>query len=133
MILVVEDDPDIRSLVADLLAAEGYRVRTAADGREALDRAREKAPLAIVLDLMMPGMDGFQFLERAAHDPVLARIPVIVATASMERSVEGATEFLTKPFSAQCLLDKVATSMRAPGQATAHATGQAAPLEARAG
>jgi CheY-like chemotaxis protein len=119
MILVVEDDPDIRNLVADLLASEGYRVRTAADGREALERAHEKRPQAIVLDLMMPGMDGFQFLERAGADPILAGIPVIVATASTERDVAGAAALLTKPFSAKSLLEMLATSMRASGSALA--------------
>ena len=79
--LIVEDDPDIVRLYADLLAENGLEVRTAADGREALDRLAEFVPSVIVLDLMMPTIDGFTFLDIVQHDPVWSRIPVIIFTA----------------------------------------------------
>ena len=79
--LIVEDDPDSVRLYADLLAEEGLDVRTAGNGREGLDRLAESVPSVIVLDLMMPIMDGFTFLEHVQNDPVWCRIPVVVLTA----------------------------------------------------
>ena len=79
--MIVEDDPDTVRLYADLLAEEGLDVRTAANGREALDRLAESVPSVIVLDLMMPIMDGFTFLERVQNNPVWSHIPVVILTA----------------------------------------------------
>ena len=79
--LIVEDDPDIVRLYAELLAENGLDVRTAANGREALDRLAEFVPSVIVLDLVMPIIDGFTFLDVVQHDPVWSRIPVIIFTA----------------------------------------------------
>jgi len=80
--LVVEDNPEIARLYADLLGQEeGLEVRTAANGREGLDSLAESVPSVIVLDLMMPVMDGFTFLEYIQSDPVWSQIPVIVLTA----------------------------------------------------
>ena len=79
--LVIEDDPDVSKLLAETLTDHGIRVRNAADGRQGLDRLAEEAPSVIVLDLMMPVMDGFAFLEQVQLDPLWSRIPVIVLTA----------------------------------------------------
>lgn len=81
-ILVVDDEPDIRFTLADILKALGYTVRVASNGREALENIRTYgAPSIIVLDLMMPVMDGYQFWSEQHRDPQLARVPVVVITA----------------------------------------------------
>ena len=79
--LVVEDNPDTSKLLTETLIEHGVLVRTAFNGREALDRLAESIPAVIVLDLMMPIMDGFTFLARIENDPVLGRIPIVVLTA----------------------------------------------------
>jgi signal transduction histidine kinase/DNA-binding response OmpR family regulator/CHASE3 domain sensor protein len=80
-VLVVEDDPDTQRLVAETISEHGLYVRTAANGREALDRLVEATPDVIVLDLMMPVMDGFAFLGHLQLDPVWSRLPVVILTA----------------------------------------------------
>jgi CheY-like chemotaxis protein len=80
-ILIVEDNPDIVRLYADLLAEDGLDICTASNGLEALDRLVECVPLVILLDLMMPVMDGFSFLDHIQNDPVWSQIPVIILTA----------------------------------------------------
>ena len=82
MVLVVEDDPDIRILERMVLEGSGYNVNTATNGREALQRlATEDPPCVIVLDLMMPVMDGLAFLAQRREDPALQDIPVICVSA----------------------------------------------------
>jgi signal transduction histidine kinase/CheY-like chemotaxis protein/HAMP domain-containing protein len=80
-VLVVDDEESVRALVIETLAGTGYELREAADGEEALERIAARRPDAIVLDLMMPKLDGFAVLERLQGDPELRRIPVIVLTA----------------------------------------------------
>jgi signal transduction histidine kinase/DNA-binding response OmpR family regulator len=80
-ILIVEDNPDTVRLYADLLAEDGLDICTASNGLEALDRLVECVPLVILLDLMMPVMDGFSFLNHIRNDPVWSQIPVIILTA----------------------------------------------------
>ncbi len=110
-ILVVEDDQDIRESVVEVLEDEGFSVAAAADGREALQHLRGTAqrPDLIVLDLMMPIMNGFQFLEEQLKDAVLARIPVLVVTADANARAKaeglGARGFVQKPVKIQPLLD----------------------------
>src|SRR3954447_20692279 len=78
-ILLVEDDPDIREEAAEALREEGYRVITAANGEEALERAAEAGPLCLILlDLMMPVMDGWDCRKRLLKDPRLASVPVVI-------------------------------------------------------
>jgi CheY-like chemotaxis protein len=103
-ILVVDDDREIRELIAEVLALDGYRVTTAPNGKVALEQAREDPPDVIVLDLMMPVMCGWEFLEALRQDPSLAPIPVIVDTASPDSQVEGAAAILRKPFEVGALL-----------------------------
>ena len=81
-VLIVEDNPDTVRLFADMLAENGLDIRTAANGREGLDRLAESLPSIILLDLMMPLMDGFTFLDIIQRDPVWSRIPLIILTAS---------------------------------------------------
>ncbi len=79
--LVVEDDPDTRRLTAATLSEHGIEVRTAGNGREALDRLVESVPSVILLDIMMPVMNGFELLEHIQLDPVWRQVPVIILTA----------------------------------------------------
>src|SRR5262249_6409594 len=80
-ILIIEDDLDARELLGSALREHGLQIRNAANGREGLGRLSEGTPAAIVLDLLMPVMDGFTFLEYLARDPSWHRIPVIILSA----------------------------------------------------
>src|SRR2546427_3268392 len=100
-ILVVEDDPDARDEMARVLRSEGYDVAAAGDGEQALAELRRAAPALILLDLMMPVMDGFEFRVRQMQDPALAGIPVIVLSGGRDvqrqAAAPGATSCLPKP------------------------------------
>src|ERR1051326_2435666 len=80
-VLVVDDDPAIRGLVADALRDEGYTVDLAAHGREALEAMRERRPATVVLDLMMPVMDGFSFMEACHSEQLCDGVPIVVISA----------------------------------------------------
>ena len=108
-ILIVDDDPGFLKWVAAALAAHGYRVATASDGREALARLRESGPPSLILlDLLMPGVDGWQFREAQLQDPALASIPTVVMTAISRDYVKAGylpgVEVLPKPFDLPQLL-----------------------------
>src|SRR5688500_10739911 len=92
-VLVVDDDEDIRETVADVLRDAGYTVRVAADGSEALVEMRDCAPCVVLLDLMMPRIDGWQVVEEMRRDPELAEIPVCIVslTAIARRQSRRAT------------------------------------------
>ena len=106
-ILVVDDEDDLREVTAEALALEGYRVSTAPNGKVALEQVQVNRPDPIVLDLMMPVMSGWQFMEALRRDPELASIPVVVVTASSYHA-EGAAVLLRKPFDLDTLLTAVA-------------------------
>ena len=108
-ILVVDDDRDARDAIADVLEMDGYSVRTAADGLEALASCqRDGLPDLIVLDLMMPGMNGWQFVEEARRRRGLAQVPVLVASASLDGwEPPDAAVVLTKPLDIDTLLANV--------------------------
>ncbi|MDQ6672514.1 MAG: response regulator [Chloroflexota bacterium] len=80
-VLVVDDDPAIRGLVADALRGAGYVVELAAHGREALDAMHANRPATVILDLMLPVMDGFAFLEACHTDDRCADVPIVVISA----------------------------------------------------
>ena len=80
-VLVVDDDPAIRGLVGDALRGEGYTVDLAAHGREALDAMRARRPATVVLDLMMPAMDGFSFMEACHREQLCDDVPIVVISA----------------------------------------------------
>lgn len=105
-VLVIEDDEAIREAVAEVLAAEGYEVTEAANGLEGLHEARARPPSLIVLDLMMPTMNGWQFREAQRQEPTLADIPVIVISAYCD--IEGPSLYesarFPKPFDLVTLL-----------------------------
>lgn len=108
VILVVDDDKDIRDLLSEALAVEGYAVLAARHGAEALERLRATRADVILLDLMMPVMDGPTFLDAKNADPVLRDIPVIAMTAAMRSHVEGAVTLMRKPFDLDVFLASVA-------------------------
>jgi CheY-like chemotaxis protein len=80
-VLVVDDDPAIRGLVGDALRGEGYAVDLAAHGREALEAMRARRPSTVVLDLMMPVMDGFSFMEACHKERLCVDVPIVVISA----------------------------------------------------
>jgi len=114
-ILVVDDDLDLRKLVSSYLKEEGFRVVSAADGREALFVTREENPDLIVLDLMMPEMGGYDFIRELSKSRSL---PIIVLTAKLEESDKvlglelGADDYVTKPFSLRELAARIRAVLR---------------------
>ena len=117
-ILLVEDDPEARDEMAGVLRREGYAVVAAADGEEALEAVRREMPALILLDLMMPVMDGFEFRVRQMQDPALAEIPIIVLSGGWDlqrkAAALGATACLQKPVDPSRLLAMVGASGMAP-------------------
>ena len=115
-ILIVEDEPEVRELLREVLVEDGYEVSAARDGAEAIALLRRQRPDAIVLDLMMSGIDGWDFLTLYRQLPG-PKSPVIVVTAAARGGVErahdrGADAVVTKPFSVDRLLNLVATQVR---------------------
>jgi CheY-like chemotaxis protein len=118
-VLVVDDEPDVLLLCRVNLEFEGYEVVEATDGEAALAAAREHRPDAVLLDVMMPKLDGWQVLEALKSDPELRHIPVVVLTAKVQDEdqirgwSQGAADYITKPFSplalSQVLQDVLAT------------------------
>jgi CheY-like chemotaxis protein len=108
-VLIVDDDPDLRRLLTLALAEEGYDVRAAPNGRAALDLLAAWRPRLIVLDLMMPELDGWAFRAEQLATPGAADVPVILLSASLEVSPEGLrpAAFVPKPFNLEQLLDTV--------------------------
>ena len=110
-VLVVDDDAGIRSVVADAFEMEGYCVITARNGAEALERVRASRPDAIVVDLMMPIMDGWQFLEACRNEALCDGTPVVVMSAYRYLGQIGpdlgASACIAKPFDLDVLLGAV--------------------------
>ena len=110
-VLVVDDDEIIRGFVSEALADEGYEIRTAANGRRALDVLREWKPNLIVLDLMMPEMDGWTFRAEQRKLPDAAEVPVVVLSAVRDLRAQAAAldaaSALGKPFELDELLRTV--------------------------
>ena len=120
-VLVVEDEPENRLLLGMILTAEGYHVIETEDGPSALRAVAEQAPDIILLDVMMPGMNGYAVFERLSADPQTRKIPVIMLTAlaqrtDVERAVQlGVGGYVTKPFEPAELLQAIeATLAEAP-------------------
>ncbi|MEJ7760718.1 MAG: response regulator transcription factor [Gemmatimonadaceae bacterium] len=120
-VLVVDDEPDIVALVAYHLAKSGFRVVTATGGSEALDQARRERPALVVLDLMLPGMSGFDVLTALRNDESTRHVAVLMLTARREEPDRvrglslGADDYLTKPFSPAELVLRVKAILRRTG------------------
>ncbi len=114
-VLVVDDDPVIQGLLRVNFEMEGYDVLTAGDGVEGLERARAERPDAVILDVMMPRMDGLDVARALKADPSTAGIPVVLLSAKAQQADlragegTGADEYLTKPFDPFDLLERVAS------------------------
>lgn len=112
-ILIVDDEPEFIDMIQMRLEANGYEVVRATSGSEGLERAAEENPKLILLDVMMPEMDGFDVLKRLRRNPATQYIPVVMLTARGEtKSIfraqdRGATDYLIKPCEPQELLDVV--------------------------
>ncbi len=118
-ILVVDDTESLRTLVKSYLTQEGFRVLTAADGREALFLARDEKPDLILLDLMMPEMGGYEFMRVYGRE---AETPTILLTAKVEENDKvlglelGADDYVTKPFSMRELTARIRAVLRRAGK-----------------
>lgn len=114
-ILVVDDDPNIREVLAVLLSSEGYQVHTAEDGQEALQMQKLISPNLIILDIMMPGMDG---VEVCARIRARSSVPILFLTAKSQDTdkvdayTSGGDDYLVKPFSQTELLMKIKSLLR---------------------
>jgi two-component system phosphate regulon response regulator PhoB len=127
-VLVVDDEADIVALVAYHLAKSGYRVSTASSGTDALETARRERPALVVLDLMLPGLSGYEVLEQLRAGDATRDVAVLMLTARREEQDRirglslGADDYLTKPFSPQELVLRVAAILRRVGAGGTSAT-----------
>jgi DNA-binding response OmpR family regulator len=136
-ILVVDDEPDIRALVQLNLELDGHQVITAANGAEALELIADEVPDVMLLDLMMPEVDGWTVLEtiKATGDLDVNRIPVLMLTANdaadarVRGGIEGAIRYLTKPFSPASLRDEVKEALTGEDEPAKRRRAQQAALE----
>jgi len=117
-VLVVDDEPEVVKIISINLEIEGYEARVAYNGRQALDEVESRKPDCILLDIMMPEMDGWEVLRRLKEDPSTADIPVVVVTARssdidrIKGFSGGAVEYIIKPFEPKQLLDYVKKALR---------------------
>lgn len=122
-ILVVEDEDDLQETLRYNLEHEGYRVSLAASGEQALEQVHDTSPDLVILDLMLPGLDGLSVCARIRQDPATQAIPIIMLTAKSEESDVvvglklGADEYVTKPFSPRVLLARIDAVLRRPSRA----------------
>jgi len=121
-VLVVDDDPAILGMIEMGLASEGMSVLTASDGAEGLDLLRRHPIDVILLDIMMPGVDGWMTLMEIRSDPLLADIPVVMLTAKIQDLArilafkQGVQQYVTKPFSLPELVVRIEGLMRGRGR-----------------
>ena len=111
-ILVVDDEPPIVQVVGDLLKQHGYKVMEASSGKEALEILKKSKPNLILLDIMMPGMDGLDVIEKIKSNKNFDKIPVVFLTATIDpisRSMGSlaSTDYITKPFDNKDLIRRV--------------------------
>jgi twitching motility two-component system response regulator PilH len=113
-VLVVDDSPTERFFIADLLAKNGYAVVTASNGEEAITKAKSEKPDLVIMDVVMPGLSGFQATRALHKDPLTQAIPVLLCTSKSNESDriwglrQGAREYMVKPINPSELLAKVA-------------------------
>ncbi|MFZ2529315.1 MAG: response regulator transcription factor [Rhodococcus sp. (in: high G+C Gram-positive bacteria)] len=119
-VLIVDDEPNIVELLSVSLKFQGFDVATASDGAEGLDRARAFRPDAVILDVMMPGMDGFGMLRRLRADGSDAPVLFLTAKDTVDDKVSGLTlgadDYVTKPFSLEEVIARLRTILRRAGK-----------------
>lgn len=121
-LLLVDDEPDLVQMVSVRLKAAGYEVSTAYDGQEALEKARQSQPDLMILDLMLPKLDGYKVCRLLKFDERTRAMPILILTARAQvEDVTLATEcgadaYLTKPFEAKVLLAKLQELLAAAGK-----------------
>ena len=112
-ILIVDDSPTEIHILSTILQKLGHQVTTAGDGEEGIQKAREEKPQLILMDVVMPGMNGFQATRQLSKDPDTAQIPIIIVTTKDQETDrvwglrQGAKDYVTKPVSEAELLEKV--------------------------
>lgn len=112
-IIVIEDDPLILKLISQTLQREGYEVVTATDGSEGLRKVRETHPHLVVLDISLPGLDGYQVCHHLRSEHATSKLPVIMVTAMSRPSDQrrgfetGADDYLSKPFVLSELITRI--------------------------
>lgn len=107
-ILIVEDEADLREMMAEALEMSGYKVVAAADGQEALDAtARIDRLCLVVLDLLMPRMNGWDFFQKVRERPELSHVPIVVHSSAPAQAPAGAARVLQKPVTLERLLSVV--------------------------
>ena len=117
-ILIIEDETDVREVVEYNLVREGYRVSCTGNGERGLQMARKEAPDLVLLDLMLPGLDGIEICRRLKGDSITGDIPIVMVTAKGEESDivlglgVGADDYVTKPFSPRELIARVKAVLR---------------------
>jgi DNA-binding response OmpR family regulator/DNA-binding CsgD family transcriptional regulator len=136
-VLVVDDEPDIRELVRINLELDGHRVLTAEDGAAALELVRDDPPDIVLLDVMMPGIDGWQVLGdiKGESDAAVSHIPVLMLTARADEldrlrgAIEGAIRYITKPFALNDLRMEVRAALEGDSEAVKRRRAQTDALE----
>jgi CheY-like chemotaxis protein len=122
-VLVIDDNPDFRSVLVDALREEGFSVAEAADGDEGLALARRLQPDLVLLDIIMPGRDGFEVCQELREDPRIAHIKVVMLTAQMGTAnvarshLYGADAYIAKPFELDRLLSQIRSLLSGPSPA----------------
>ena len=117
LILIVDDSPTEVHAMKSTLEKHGYQIASANDGLEAYEMARKIQPDMIFMDVVMPGMNGFQATRKLSSDPVTKAIPIVMVTSKDQESDrvwgmrQGAIDYLVKPVSAQRLLEKAKTTL----------------------
>ena len=112
-ILIVDDSPTERYFLADLLGKQGYQINLAENGTEALEKAKQLMPDLILIDVVMPGLNGFQATRAISKDEELKHIPVILCTTKDQETDkiwglrQGAIEYIVKPIDGNALLQKI--------------------------
>lgn len=118
-ILIIEDDKFLRELIAQKLIKEGYEISEAVDGEKGIKKIKEEKPDLVLLDLILPGIDGFEVLSRMKEDEALAKIPVIILSnlgqrEDVERGLKmGAVDYLIKAhFTPREIINKIKNALK---------------------
>lgn len=118
-ILLVEDDPSVLRAISFILEKEGYQVLTAVNGLEGLRKVKEEKPDLLILDVMLPGLDGFEVCHRLRAETQTAQLPILMLSAKGQAADKatglqvGANEYLTKPVERSVLLSTIETLLAA--------------------